>query len=149
MKAVVQRVKRARVQVDDETVGQIGVGLLVLLGVEKGDDLTDLSYLATKITGLRIFEDEQGKMNLSVLDVGGELLVVSQFTLLADCRKGRRPGFSLAADPLEARRLYELFVERVRACGCQVATGRFQEDMDVELVNQGPVTMLLDSRRVY
>lgn len=145
MKAVVQRVSRALVTVAGEVVGAIDRGLLVLLGVAAGDDLTDVRYLAEKISGLRIFEDDQGKMNLSLADVGGAMLVVSQFTLLGDCRKGRRPSFDKAARPDQARELYEAFVEAVRGQGVETATGRFQEHMLVELVNDGPVTLLLES----
>lgn len=147
MKAVLQRVSSASVAVDGETVGAIGQGLMVLLGVEKGDADSDTRYLAEKTAGLRIFEDGDGKMNRSVEDVGGEVLVVSQFTLLGDCRKGRRPGFSQAAPPQQANAMYEDFVALLRAKGLGVATGTFQANMDVQLVNQGPVTMLLDSRK--
>ena len=147
MKAVLQRVSSASVVVADETVGAINQGLLVLLGVEKGDEDSDTRYLVEKTAGLRIFEDDAGKMNLSVKDIGGEVLVVSQFTLLADCRKGRRPGFSSAAPPEQANAMYEDFVTLLRERGLTVATGIFQAMMDVKLVNQGPITMLLDSRK--
>jgi len=147
VRAVLQRVSAAHVEVNGETVGQIGRGLLVLLGVEQGDGAADLAYIADKTAGLRIFEDEAGKMNLDVAAVGGALLVVSQFTLLADCRKGRRPGFSDAAPPAEAERLYREFVAALEGCGLPVATGTFQADMAVNLINDGPVTILLDSRR--
>jgi D-tyrosyl-tRNA(Tyr) deacylase len=149
MRAVVQRVARARVRVGDRTVGEIGQGLLVLLGVGRGDTEADAAYLAEKIVHLRIFEDAEGKMNRSLLDVGGEMLVVSQFTLYGDCRRGRRPSYSEAAPPEHARALYEYFVERARQYGPRVETGIFQEMMDVELVNVGPVTVLLDSRKQF
>jgi len=149
MRAVLQRVSSARVTVGGETVGAIGAGLMVLLGVEAGDGPDDVRYLAEKTAGLRIFEDEGGKMNLAVAEAGGAVLVVSQFTLLADCRKGRRPGFSRAAPPEEADTLYRQFVERLQQMGLEVATGVFQADMDVHLVNNGPVTMLLDSRKEF
>ncbi len=146
MKACVQRVKRASVVVAGETVGAIDLGMLVLLGVAAGDREADALYMAEKIAGLRIFEDPQEKMNLSVGDVGGAVLAVSQFTLLGDCRKGRRPSFTDAAAPEEAERLYEVFIEAIAQKGLTVATGRFRTHMEVELVNDGPVTMLLDSR---
>jgi len=149
MRAVVQRVSRAKVTVSGEITGEIGAGLLVLLGVGAQDEQPDADYLAEKIIGLRIFEDEHGKMNLSVTDIGGAVLAVSQFTLYGDARKGRRPSFDDAARPEKARALYEHFVERVRAGGVRCETGRFQEMMDVELVNQGPVTILLDSTRAF
>ena len=149
MRAVLQRVSSARVVVENEAVGEIGPGLAVLLGVEGGDSEKDAFYLAEKTAGLRIFEDGEGKMNLSVTDVGGEILVVSQFTLLADCRQGRRPGFSRAAPPEKANALYEHYVDLLRERGLRVATGTFQAMMEVSLVNQGPVTMLLDSRKVF
>ena len=149
MRAVLQRVSRAAVRVGGEEVGAVGPGLLVLLGVEEGDGEGDALYLAEKTSGLRIFEDADGKMNLSVADVGGGALVVSQFTLLADCRQGRRPGFSRAASPVLAKTLYERFAALVRERGVAVATGIFQADMEVSLVNQGPVTVLLDSRKVF
>ena len=149
MRAVVQRVKRCRVIVDGNSVGQIGPGLLVLLGVSKEDTEAAADYLAEKITGLRIFEDDDGKMNLSVQDKRGELLVVSQFTLYGDVRRGKRPSFDAAARPEEARRLYEHFVERIRALGLRCDTGQFQAVMEVELVNSGPVTIILDSEKVF
>jgi len=149
MRAVVQRVSRAQVRVGDETVGAIGRGLLVLLGVEQGDTAADLRYLAEKTAGLRIFEDPQGKMNLAVAQVDGAVLVVSQFTLLGDCRQGRRPGFSAAAPSAAAERLYLDFATALRERGLPVATGRFQAEMAVELVNDGPVTLLLDSRKRF
>lgn len=149
MRAVVQRVSRAKVTVDDNIAGEIGHGLLVLLGVGGNDQEADADYLAEKISGLRIFEDEHGKMNHSVTEVSGGVLVVSQFTLYGDVRKGRRPSFDDAARPEKARKLYEYFVERVRAAGLPCETGRFQEMMDVELVNDGPVTILMDSTRTF
>ena len=145
MRVVLQRVKRAAVTVDGELVGAIGPGLLVLLGVKSGDTETDLEFLVNKTLGLRIFADEAGKMNLSLLDTGGELLVVSQFTLYADARKGRRPSFTDAAAPEIAEALYDKFCAAARAQGVAVATGRFAAMMDVELVNDGPVTILIDS----
>ncbi|PKN11313.1 MAG: D-tyrosyl-tRNA(Tyr) deacylase [Deltaproteobacteria bacterium HGW-Deltaproteobacteria-4] len=147
MRSVVQRVTSARVVVAESTVAEIRQGLMVLLGVEKEDTEEDARYLAGKIAGLRIFEDESGKMNLSVQETGGEILVVSQFTLLGDCRQGRRPGFSAAASPEEADRLYLFFCELLRQCRLNVATGIFRADMDVHLVNHGPVTFILDSRK--
>jgi D-tyrosyl-tRNA(Tyr) deacylase len=150
MRAVVQRVSRARVSVNGEVTGDIGVGLLVLLGVGAGDTRTEADYLVDKTTGLRIFEDAGGKMNLSVAEVGGALLVVSQFTLYGDARRGKRPSFDAAAPPEQARELYEYFVEKVRAAaGLRCETGRFQETMQVELVNEGPVTILLDSAKGF
>ncbi len=149
MRAVLQRVSEARVRVGGRTVGEIGRGLLVLLGVGQGDAEADARYLAEKSAGLRIFEDDQGKMNRSVEEAGGEMLVVSQFTLYGDCRKGRRPGFSSAALPEEADRLYRFYVDCLRQRGMTVATGIFQAEMAVELVNDGPVTLLLDSRREF
>ena len=149
MRAVVQRVSRASVKVNGELTGNIGEGLLVLLGVGQDDTDADASYLAEKVAGLRIFEDTEGKMNRSVRDVGGAVLAVSQFTLLGDVRKGKRPSFDAAARPERARALYEHFVERIRATGLRCETGRFQEMMEVELINQGPVTILLDSRKLF
>ncbi|MGD1216243.1 MAG: D-aminoacyl-tRNA deacylase [Terriglobales bacterium] len=149
MRAVVQRVSRARVTVNGTVNGEIGLGLLVLLGVGAGDTRTDADYLAEKTIGLRIFEDAGGKMNLSVAEVAGALLVVSQFTLYGDARRGKRPSFDAAAPPEQARELYEYFVEKVRAAGLRCETGRFQETMQVELVNEGPVTILLDSAKVF
>ncbi|MGZ9189637.1 MAG: D-aminoacyl-tRNA deacylase [Nitrospira sp.] len=147
MKAVLQRVTRAAVEVDGQVVGRIGAGLLVLLGVAKGDGERDLLYIVEKIQTLRIFADHEGKMNRALGDVGGALLLVSQFTLLGDTTKGRRPGFDLAAPPDEARALYEGTVNRLRAAGVLVETGIFGAHMQVELLNDGPVTFLLDSRR--
>jgi D-tyrosyl-tRNA(Tyr) deacylase len=149
MRAVVQRVSRAKVTVDGGITGEIRLGLLVLLGVGQEDTEADVSYMAEKIAGLRIFEDQDGKMNRSVLDVGGSVLAVSQFTLYGDVRRGKRPSFDAAAPPEAARRLYELFVERIRAAGLHCETGRFQEMMQVELVNEGPVTILLDSGKQF
>jgi D-tyrosyl-tRNA(Tyr) deacylase len=149
MRAVVQRVSRARVTVGDEITGEIGIGLLVLLGVGAGDTRAEADYLVEKTIGLRIFEDAAGKMNLSVAEVSGALLIVSQFTLYGDARKGRRPSFDAAAPPEQARELYEYFVERVRASGLCCETGRFQETMQVELVDEGPVTILLDSAKLF
>jgi D-aminoacyl-tRNA deacylase len=149
MRAVVQRVSRSKVTVKDWTVGEIGLGLLVLLGVGQGDTEVDAAYLADKIAGLRIFEDEDGRMNRSVVDVGGSILTVSQFTLYGDVRRGKRPSFDDAALPEPARRLYEFFIERLRRAGLRCETGRFQEMMQVELVNQGPVTILLDSHKTF
>src|SRR5947209_8948484 len=149
MRAVVQRVRRCRVNVDSNTVGQIGLGLLVLLGIARDDTEAAADYLAEKIMGLRIFEDEEEKMNLSVQDKRGEVLVVSQFTLYGDVRRGKRPSFDAAARPEEARRLYEYFVERVRAAGLRCETGQFQAMMEVELINSGPVTIILDSEKTF
>ncbi len=149
MRAVVQRVSRVRVTVKGEITGEIGLGLLVLLGVGAGDTRTEADYLVEKTIGLRIFEDAGGKMNLSVAEVGGALLVVSQFTLYGDARRGKRPSFDGAAPPEQARELYEYFVEKVRASGLRLETGRFQETMQVELVNEGPVTILLDSGKAF
>jgi D-aminoacyl-tRNA deacylase len=149
MRAVVQRVSRASVKVGDEITGEIEKGLLVLLGVAQEDTETDADYLAEKITGLRIFEDDAGKMNLSAVDVGAALLAVSQFTLFGDVRRGKRPSFDAAARPELARRLYEYFVERVRKLGLRCETGRFQEMMQVELINCGPVTILIDSKKGF
>jgi D-aminoacyl-tRNA deacylase len=147
MRAVVQRVSSARVMVDERSVGEIGLGLLVLAGVEQPDGQDDVKYLAGKIRDLRIFDDTAGKMNLSVGDAGGALLVVSQFTLCGDCRRGRRPSFDAAAAPAMAKRLYEDLVRELRASNLKVETGEFQAHMRVELVNDGPVTILLDSQR--
>jgi D-aminoacyl-tRNA deacylase len=149
MRAVVQRVSRAKVTVNGWITGEIGLGLLVLLGVGHPDTEVDVNYLADKVVGLRVFEDEDGKMNRSVRDVGGSVLAVSQFTLYGDVRRGKRPSFDDAAPPDHARRLYELFVERIRAAGLRCETGRFQEMMQVELVNEGPVTILLDSGKAF
>jgi D-tyrosyl-tRNA(Tyr) deacylase len=149
MRAVVQRVRRARVTVGNEVTGEIGRGLLVLIGVAADDTEADAGYLAEKVAGLRIFEDGQGKMNLACAEVGGAVLAVSQFTLLGDVRRGKRPSFAAAARPEQAVPLYQRFVERIRAAGLRCETGRFQEMMQVELVNDGPVTLLLDSRKLF
>jgi D-aminoacyl-tRNA deacylase len=149
MRAVVQRVSSAKVEVDNQQVGGIGAGLLVLLGVARDDQKTDADYLADKIINLRIFRDEAEKMNRSLADMGGALLVVSQFTLYGDTRKGRRPSYIAAAEPEQANALYQYFVERVRAQRIKVETGVFQAMMQVSLVNDGPVTILLDSRKLF
>ena len=145
MRAVVQRVTYAKVEVEGAVVGEIGPGLLVLLGVAKGDSTADADFLASKVSQLRIFADEAGKMNRSVTEAGGAMLVVSQFTLYGDCRKGRRPSFDSAAAPEDARRLYEYYVEITRRTGMQVETGIFQADMAVSLLNDGPVTLIVES----
>src|SRR6185436_10558280 len=149
MRAVVQRVTSSRVEVAGQTVGQIGAGLLVLLGVARDDREADADYLADKIVNLRIFQDAQDKMNLALKDANGAMLVVSQFTLYGDTRKGRRPSYIDAAEPAKANALYEYFVARLRAQGVAVETGIFQATMDVHLVNDGPVTILLDSRKTF
>lgn len=149
MRAVVQRVKGAQVKVDGATIGEINKGLLVLLGVENNDTTEDLHYLAAKILELRTFEDEFSKMNLSVQDIKGEIMVVSQFTLLGDCRKGRRPSFTDAAPPHLARDLYEQFISYLSKSNLKVAQGEFQAMMEVHLVNDGPVTFILDSRKRF
>lgn len=149
MRAVVQRVSRASVKVNGEITGAIEHGLLVLLGVAGDDSQDDAGYLADKISGLRIFEDANGKMNLSVTDTAGAVLAVSQFTLFGDVRRGKRPSFDAAARPEVARLLYEHFVARIRSSGLHCETGMFQEMMEVELVNQGPVTILLDSKKLF
>ena len=149
MRAVIQRVSRAGVSVADQRVADIGPGLLVLLGVATGDDYQAAAYLAGKTAGLRIFEDAEGKMNLSLQECSAEVLVVSQFTLLADCRKGRRPGFAAAASPEEAAPLCEYFIDQLQQRGIRVQSGRFRAAMTVDLVNDGPVTILLDSEKVF
>ena len=149
MRAVVQRVSQARVTVGSQVAGEIGPGLLVLLGIGNGDSRVDADYLADKVAGLRIFEDESGKMNRSVLETAGKVLVVSQFTLYGDARRGRRPSFEGAAPPAQARDLYEYFLGRLRTAGVSCETGKFQEMMSVELVNEGPVTILLDSSKGF
>jgi D-aminoacyl-tRNA deacylase len=149
MRAVVQRVTSARVTVDDRVTGEIGAGLLVLVGVEQGDGPADVQYISSKIRDLRIFPDDAGKMNLSVLDRRGSVLVVSQFTLAGDARNGRRPSFASAAAPQIAKDLYEDVVRELSASGLTVATGEFQAMMQVALVNDGPVTILLDSRKLF
>jgi len=149
MRAVVQRVSRAAVKVDGQLTGEIGKGLLVLVGVAQDDSEADGDYLGDKVAGLRVFEDSNGKMNLSVAEVGGAVLAVSQFTLFGDVRRGKRPSFDAAARPQQAKALYEYFVERIRARGLRCETGHFQEMMQVELVNSGPVTILLDSKKLF
>jgi D-tyrosyl-tRNA(Tyr) deacylase len=146
LKVLLQRVTGGSVSIDGEVVGKIGQGLVAFVGVADGDTEKDIEYLVPKMTGLRIFSDEEGRFNLSVMDIGGELLLVSQFTPLADTRKGRRPGFSRAAPPEQAKKLFEQFVESSRATGLKVETGRFQEYMQIEIHNDGPVTIMLDSR---
>jgi len=149
MKALLQRVSAASVSIDGQEVGSIGRGLVVFVGVAAGDSQKDIDYLVQKIVNLRIFSDEDGKFNLSALDIGGGLLLVSQFTLLADTRKGRRPSFTDAAPPQEAEALFDLFVEKARTTGLEVATGRFQAYMQVDIKNDGPVTIMLDSREKF
>lgn len=149
MRAVVQRVTRAQVTVGGELVGRIGQGLCVLVGVGNGDEGADADALAEKVVGLRVFEDEAGKMNRGLLDVGGGVLAVSQFTLFGDVRKGKRPSFVEAMEPAGANELFERFVASCRRLGAQVETGRFRADMQVELVNDGPVTILLDTRKLF
>lgn len=149
MRSVIQRVKNARVEIDKQTVGKIGKGLLIFLGVGDTDSEKDCEYLANKIINLRVFPDENDLMNLSLVDIHGAALVVSQFTLLGDCRKGRRPSFAKAARPENARKLYEYFVGLITKAGVEVATGEFQEMMEVNLINDGPVTLLLDSRKQF
>jgi len=149
MRAVIQRVKESKVEVNGRTVGKIGTGLMVLLGVGEGDSKKDCDYLTNKIVHLRIFPDGNGLMNLSLMDTGGAALVVSQFTLWGDCRKGRRPSFTRAAQPEMAKELYEHFIRLLRKKGVHVAAGQFQEMMDVSLINDGPVTLILDSTKSY
>ena len=149
MRAVVQRVLESSVRIDGEVVGQIGQGFLVLIGVEEGDGENDFKYIATKVPNLRIFEDEDGKMNRSLLDVGGQILAVSQFTLLGDARSSRRPSFIQAARPETANPMYERLVEHWRGMGIHVETGRFGADMKVSLINDGPVTLLMDSHKLF
>jgi D-tyrosyl-tRNA(Tyr) deacylase len=145
MRIVVQRVRAARVEIDEATVGEIGLGLLVFLGIAKGDTTADAEYLVRKVVGLRIFPDEQDKMNLSVVEAGGSLLIVSQFTLYGDIIRGRRPSFDKAALPEDARILYEYFVQTTKASGVKVETGRFQASMEVTIRNFGPVTIFCDT----
>ena len=149
MRSVIQRVTRASVRVDTHVVGEIALGLLVLVGVAEGDGAADIDYTASKIEGLRVFADAAGRMNRSVADVGGHVLVVSQFTLLGDVRRGRRPGFDQAASPDQARAMYEALLAALRTRGLPIAAGVFQAHMAVELVNDGPVTILIDSRRLF
>ena len=147
MRVVIQRVKSAQVCVDGRVTGKIGKGLLILLGVGKGDGESDLSFLTSKIPELRIFEDDSGKFNLSLKEIGGEMLIVSQFTLYGDCGKGRRPSFTDAEEPALAKNLYEQFISKLRGQGLPVQTGEFQAKMEVHLINDGPVTLLLDSKQ--
>lgn len=149
MRAVVQRVSRASVTVEGNTVGAIEAGLLVFLGVAEGDGPADIEYVTSKVAGLRVFRDDEGRMNRSVVEMGGAVLVVSQFTLLGDVRRGRRPAFDGAAPPSSARAMYEAVITRLRETGLTVASGQFQADMQVALVNDGPVTILIDSRRTF
>lgn len=148
MRAVIQRTERASVEVDGKTIAEIGRGLLVFLGIGDGDTDADLKYIADKTTGLRIFSDENEKMNLSVSDIGGEILVVSQFTLYGDCRKGRRPNFTASMEPVCANEMYERFIDRLRGGGMRVSCGEFGADMKVGLINDGPVTIILDSSKI-
>ncbi|MGI6588915.1 MAG: D-aminoacyl-tRNA deacylase [Peptococcia bacterium] len=149
MRAVVQRVKTGAVLIEGQTVGKIKEGLVVFLGVGQNDEEKDAQYLAKKIVNLRIFEDKAGKLNLSLQEIGGEVLVVSQFTLYGDCRQGRRPSFTAAAAPEKANLLYQFFVEKIKEEGVRVATGVFQEEMLVKIENNGPVTLLLDSEKLF
>ncbi|SHJ23870.1 D-aminoacyl-tRNA deacylase [Lutispora thermophila] len=148
MRAVVQRVKSSHVEVDGKITGQINKGLMVLLGISEDDNIEDIDYMVDKIANLRIFEDSEGKMNLSLMDVGGEILVVSQFTLYGDCRKGRRPSFVRAAKPEEAQKLYNLFIKKMEEMNIVVQTGIFQADMTVYIENDGPVTLIVDSEKI-
>jgi len=149
MRVVVQRVKQARVDIAGETTAMVGEGFLLLLGVQKNDSEGDVKYLVDRVLGLRIFEDARGKMNLSIMDKGGAILIISQFTLYGDCRKGRRPSFDDAAPMELAKNLYNLFVEKIKERGVRVETGRFGSFMDVSLINSGPATFLLDSNKVF
>ena len=149
MRAVVQRTGWSEVRVDDEVIGRAGPGLTVLIGVGRDDTESDAAYMAEKIANLRIFQDDAGKMNCSLLDVGGQILAISQFTLFGDCRKGRRPGFDAAAPAETAKELYEMLVEKLRNMGIVVGCGRFQAEMKVTLENQGPVTLLIDSKKSF
>ncbi len=148
MKAVIQRVQSAQVLVDGRLTGKIGKGLLVFVGVGKGDDESDISYMVSKLPDLRIFEDASGKFNLSLKEADGEMLIVSQFTLYGDCKKGRRPSFTEAEEPTVAKKLYERLIHRLKEQGLRIETGEFQAKMEVHLVNDGPVTLLLDSKKV-
>jgi len=149
MRIVVQRVSQAAVETEREIIGRIGRGLLILVGIGPEDSEADIEYMADKILNLRVFSDEQGKMNLSVRDVNGSILAVSQFTLYGDCRKGRRPGYSRAAEPAKALDFYQKFVRQLSESGLQVEQGKFQADMQVSLINDGPVTLLLDSEKLF
>jgi D-tyrosyl-tRNA(Tyr) deacylase len=149
VRAVLQRVDKASVTIQGRMVSAVGKGLLVFLGVQTGDTFADADYLLEKIHNLRIFEDSDGKMNVSLLDVGGEMLVVSQFTLLGDCRKGRRPSFTAAEEPAKAKLLYDYFISQAQGKNCRVAGGEFQAMMQVELINDGPVTMMIDSTKLF
>lgn len=149
MRAVVQRVSGSKVVVEEKTVGEIGKGILILLGVEQDDSEKDVQYMAEKIANLRIFQDDEGKMNLSTIDVGGSALIISQFTLMGDCRKGRRPSYSTSARPELAIPLYEMFIKEMQKHGVPTQEGVFQAMMDVHLVNQGPVTLMIDSKRNF
>lgn len=149
MRAILQRVLNASVKVDGQTIGEIGKGLLVFLGVGEGDTENDLKYIADKCIGLRIFSDEEDKMNLSLTDVGGQMLVISQFTLYGDCRKGRRPSFSASMEPVKAKEMYERFIEYIKEAGIKTEHGEFGADMKVELINDGPVTLMLDSTKSF
>jgi len=149
MRAVIQRVKSAKVEVGSRVIGKIGQGLLVFLGVSREDNYEDADYLIEKIINLRVFDDEEGKLNLSLLDIGGEILLVSQFTLLADCRKGRRPSFVNAANPETAQKIYHYFIEQIKQRKIPLATGEFQSHMEITLINNGPVTIILDSKKEF
>jgi len=149
LRVVLQRVKKAQVKIQETVVGEIGPGLLIFLGVGQGDSAGDVDYLAEKILHLRIFADDRSRFNLSLLDTRGSVLVVSQFTLFGDCRKGRRPSFSRSASPEAAEPLYRLFIQKLTEAGLTVAGGRFQEMMEVQLINDGPVTLLLDSQKSF
>ncbi|HHY77066.1 MAG TPA: D-tyrosyl-tRNA(Tyr) deacylase [Clostridiales bacterium] len=148
MRAVVQRVKKSHVETDNKIVGEIGKGLMVLLGISEDDKIEDVEYMVEKIVNLRIFEDDENKLNLSLLDVGGEILVVSQFTLYGDCRKGRRPSFVRAARPEKAQELYDLFISKLKEKNIKTESGIFQADMTVHIENDGPVTLIVDSEKI-